>query len=87
MQKLETKLDFLLQQQRKVLQKINPDVLEDLPEEPEETRTPSRRSRIFDSSYWSIDSASSADEQFAGSEGIENESDGTKEDISRNLEK
>ncbi|XP_062570970.1 short transient receptor potential channel 7-like [Saccostrea cucullata] len=75
-QKLETKLDFLIQQQRKVLQKMNPDVLEDLPEEPEPAITSSRRSKLTDSSYWSIDSASSADEQYHASEGMENESIG-----------
>nr|XP_022328099.1 short transient receptor potential channel 3-like [Crassostrea virginica]XP_022328100.1 short transient receptor potential channel 3-like [Crassostrea virginica] len=81
-QKLETKMDFLIQQQRKVLQKMNPDVLEDLPEEPEPI-TPSRRSKLFDSSYWSIDSTSSADEHYAGSEIMENENESTAGDISK----
>lgn len=82
MQKLETKLDFLIQQQRKVLQKMNPDVLEDLPEEPEPI-TPSRRSKLFDSSYWSIDSASSAD----GNDLIENENESTAGDIAEDISK
>ena len=75
-------MDFLIQQQRKVLQKMNPDVLEDLPEEPEPI-TPSRRSKLFDSSYWSIDSTSSADEHYAGSEIMENENESTTGDISK----
>ncbi|XP_052674210.1 short transient receptor potential channel 7-like [Crassostrea angulata] len=85
-QKLETKLDFLIQQQRKVLQKMNPDVLEDLPEEPEPI-TPSRRSKLFDSSYWSIDSASSADEHYAGNDLIENENESTAGDIAEDISK